>query len=115
TSAARATIQTGEVDFSWNLQVEWSVLKQMESDSGPGTLSIDPGLGVERILVNMTDPNTEVDGERSSVKAPHPFQSDLKVRQAYALGIPRDVMAEQLYGDTGTATANILSGPSAFV
>ena len=115
TSAARAAIQTGEVDYSWNLQVEWSVLQQMQDGSGPGKLNINPGLGVERILVNMTDPNKEVDGEKSSLKAPHPFQSDLKVRQAYALGIQRDVMAEQLYGDTGMATANILSGPAAFV
>jgi len=114
TSAARAAIQTGEVDYSWNLQVEWGVLQSMKG-SGPGDVAINPGLGVERILVNMTDPNKDVDGEKSSVKAPHPFQADLKVRQAYALGIQRDVMAQQLYGDTGTATSNILSGPAAFV
>jgi len=114
TSAARAAIQTGEVDFSWNLQVEWGVLKSMKG-SGPGDVEIDPGLGVERILVNMTDPNKDVDGEKSSLKAPHPFQSDLKVRQAYALGIQRDVLVQQLYGDTGMATSNILAGPAAFV
>jgi peptide/nickel transport system substrate-binding protein len=114
TSAARAAIQTGEVDFSWNLQVEWGVLQSMKG-SGPGDVEIDPGLGVERILVNMTDPNKVVDGEKSSLKAPHPFQADLKVRQAYALGIQRDVLTTQLYGDTGTATANILGGPAAFV
>jgi peptide/nickel transport system substrate-binding protein len=63
----------------------------------------------------MTDPNKEVDGEKSSLKAPHPFQSDLKVRQAYALGIQRDVLVQQLYGDTGMVTSNILPGPAAFV
>ena len=113
-SAARAAIQTGEVDYSWNLQVEWGVLQSLKSDSNPGELVIVPGTGVERILVNMTDPNKDVNGEKSSLQAPHPFQSDLKVRQAYALGIQRDVMATQLYGDTGTATSNILVAPTAF-
>ena len=36
TSAARAAIQTGEVDYSWNLQVEWGVLQSLKDDSGPG-------------------------------------------------------------------------------
>ncbi len=114
TSAARAAMQTGEVDYAWNLQVEWGVLQSLKGN-GPGDLVITPGVGVERILVNMTDPNKEVNGEKSSIQAPHPFQADLKVRQAYALGIQRDVMATQLYGDTGVATPNILCGPTAFV
>jgi peptide/nickel transport system substrate-binding protein len=113
-SAARAAMQTGEVDYSWNLQVEWGVLQSLQNDSNPGELTITPGISVERILVNMTDPNKDVNGEKSSVQAPHPFQADLNVRKAYALAIQRDVMATQLYGDTGTATANILCGPTAF-
>ncbi|HVB64802.1 MAG TPA: peptide ABC transporter substrate-binding protein, partial [Nitrolancea sp.] len=76
TSAARAAIQTGEVDYSWNLQVEWSVLQSLEGDSNPGTVLITPGNSVERILVNMTDPNKDVNGEKSSLQAPHPFQAD---------------------------------------
>ncbi len=113
-SAARAAIQTGEADFAWNLQVEWGVLQSLKGDSNPGDVLINPGTGVERILVNLTDPNKDVNGEKSSLQAPHPFQSDLKVRQAYALAIQRDVMATQLYGDTGTATSNILVAPPAF-
>ena len=113
-SAARAAIQTGEEDFSWNLQVEWGVLQSLKGDSNPGDVLINPGVSVERILVNMTDPNKDVNGEKSSLQAPHPFQSDLKVRQAYALAIQRDVMATQLYGETGTATSNILVAPTAF-
>ncbi len=114
-SAARAAIQTGEVDFAWNLQVEWNVLQSMKADSNPGDLNISDGTGMERILVNLTDPNKDVNGEKSSLQAPHPFQSDLKVRQAYALGIQRDVMVQQLYGDTGTVTSNVLVAPPAFV
>ncbi len=115
TSAARAAIQTGEVDYAWNLQVEWDVLKSLAADSNPGEVNISPGLGIERILVNMTDPNKDVNGEKSHLGTPHPFQADLNVRQAYAMSIQRDVMTTQLYGDTGTVTSNILPGPTAFV
>ena len=111
-SAARAAIQTGEVDYAWNLQVEADVLKSM---SGPGKLDVSPGTGVERILVNMTDPNKDVNGEKSHLGTPHPFQSDLKVRQAYALAIQRAVLVNQLYGPTGSTTPNILVAPTAFV
>ncbi len=115
TSAARAAIQTGEVDYAWNLQVEWGVLQSLKADSNPGELNISPGTGMERILVNMTDPNKTVDGQKSHLGTPHPFQSILAVRQAYALGIQRDVMTSQLYGDTGTVTSNVLVAPPAFV
>ena len=113
-SAARAAIQTGEVDYAWNLQVQWDVLQSLRADSNPGDVNVSPGTGVERILVNMTDPNKDVNGEKSSLEAPHPFQADLKVRQAYALAIQRDVMATKLYGETGNATSNILVAPTAF-
>ena len=112
TSAARAAIQTGEVDYAWNLQVEADVLKSL---SGPGKLDVSPGTGVERILVNMTDPVKVVDGQQSHLGTPHPFQSDLKVRQAYALAIQRDVLVSQLYGPAGSTTPNILVAPTAFV
>ncbi len=115
TSAARAAIQTGEVDYAWNLQVEASVLQSLKASGNPGAVNIAPGTGVERILVNMTDPNKTVDGQKSHLGTPHPFQSDLKVRQAYSMAIQRDVLVKQLYGDTGSVTSNILCGPTAFV
>ena len=61
------------------------------------------------------DPRTEVDGERSKLGVPHPWQSDLKVRQAYALLCRRDQIADQLYGPAGKATSNILVAPERFV
>ena len=70
---------------------------------------ISPGVGVERILINMTDPNKDVNGEKSQLGTPHPFQADLNVRQAYALAIQRDVMATQLYGEPATVTTNVLA------
>src|SRR5207248_688904 len=96
TSAARAVFQTGEYDYAWNLQVEWPVLQELEK-GGKGVLITSGGGGVEQIFVNQSDPNKEVDGERSSLKAPHPFLTDPKVREALALAIDRDTMAKQLY------------------
>ncbi len=112
-SAARAVLQTADYDFAWNLQVEWTVLSQLKATGGKGDLNITPGASCERVIVNFTDPNKETDGERSSIKNPHPFQTDLKVRQAYALLCDRDTIAKTLYGETGVATANLLVAPAA--
>lgn len=114
TTAARAVLQTGEVDYAWNLQVEATVLDQLEK-AGVGVVEVIEGVNVERILVNMTDPRKEVDGERSKLGVPHPWQSDLRVRQAYALACQRDVIANTLYGRAGKATSNILVAPERFV
>ncbi len=114
TTAARAVLQTGEVDYAWNLQVEATVLDQLEK-AGVGVVEVIEGVNVERILINMTDPRKEVDGERSKLGVPHPWQSDLRVRQAYALACQRDVIANTLYGRGGKATSNILVAPERFV
>jgi len=114
TTAARAVLQTGEVDYAWNLQVEATVLDQLEK-AGVGVVEVIEGVNVERILINMTDPRKEVDGERSKLGVPHPWQSDLRVRQAYALACQRDVIANTLYGRAGKATSNILVAPERFV
>lgn len=113
-AAARAVLQTGEADYSWNLQVEAEVLDQMEAQ-GDGILLAYEGLGLERILVNFTDPNTDVDGERSHISVPHPYLSDLTVRRALASACDRESIATQLYGRTGVPAANWLVAPDAFV
>jgi peptide/nickel transport system substrate-binding protein len=79
---------------------------------GKGELVTGPGGGVEQILLQQADPNTEVDGERASLKSKHPFLTDIKVRQAMALAIDRETMAKQLYGPSGNATANVLTTPT---
>jgi peptide/nickel transport system substrate-binding protein len=113
-SAARAVIQTGEYDFAWNLQVEKEVLERIDRLGGRGKIHIYPGSGVEHIQLNRTDPWTEIDGERSSLKAPHPFLVDPLVRQAYNLLIDRRTIADQLYGAAGQATGNFLESPKRF-
>jgi len=112
-SAARAVIQTGEFDYAWNMQVEDDILKRMEQ-GGKGRVDIVPGGNIEHIQLNNTDPWTEVDGERSSIKTKHPFLTDPAVRQALNLLVDRAAVQEQIYGRTGIATANFLNQPSRF-
>ncbi len=112
-SAARAVIQTGEFDYAWNLQVEDEILKRMEQ-GGRGKADIVAGGNIEHIQLNNTDPWTEVDGERSSMKTKHPFLLDPAVRQALNLIVDRGAVQEQIYGRTGIATANFLNEPKRF-
>ncbi len=112
-SAARAVLQTGEFDYAWNLQIEDEVLKRMES-GGKGRVVISPGGDTEMIWLNMTDPWTEVDGERASLKSRHPILSDPAVREALALLLDRKSVQEFVYGRTGVATANVLNNPRQF-
>ena len=113
-SAARAVLQTGEYDFAWNLQVEDDLLKKLEA-GGKGHAGFTEGGNIEHIQCNFTDPNKEVDGERSSIKTEHPTLSDPAVRQALALLVDRGAVQKYIYGRTGNATANWLNGPPRFV
>lgn len=111
-SAAQAVFQTGDWDFAWNLQVQQSLLQEMEASGGKGTLVTVPGTSVERIHINFSDPNKEVNGQRSEKNTPHPFLTDLAVRQALSFGADRETMATQFYaGAPGEPPArNILTG-----
>jgi len=114
TSTARAVIQTGEFDFAGEIQVDKDVMERMAQQGRKGRFHIVPSTWVEQIQLNRTDPWTEVEGERSSVKVPHPFFTDLRVRQAFALAIDRGTIAEQLYGAAGQPTSNFLNAPKQF-
>jgi len=113
-SAAQAVLQTGDWDFAWNLQVEQSILLDMEAQGGKGKLITVPGTAVERIHINFSDPDAEVNGERSQKDTPHPILSDLAVRQAMAMSADRATISTQFYaGDPGEPPArNILTGIS---
>ncbi|MGC2200045.1 MAG: peptide ABC transporter substrate-binding protein [Stellaceae bacterium] len=115
-SAARAVIQTGEYDYAWNLQVEDEILTRLEAGgSARGRVEIVPGGNVEKIQLNCTDPWTEVDGERSSIKTKHPLFKDPAVRQALSLLVDRASVQAHIYGRTGVATGNIVNNPQRFV
>ena len=112
-SAARAVLQTGEFDYAWNMQVEDEILLRLE-DSGKGRSEITPGANIEHIQLNSTDPWTEVDGERSSVKTKHPILSDSAVRRALGMLVDRASVEKHIYGRTGIATGNFLNNPERF-
>lgn len=112
-SAARAVLQTGEFDYAWNMQVEDEVLKRMET-GGRGRVLAVPSGNIEFIILNTTDPWTEVDGERSSIKTKHPTLSDPKVREAMNLLIDRDSVQKFIYGRGGTATGSFVNNPPMF-
>jgi peptide/nickel transport system substrate-binding protein len=112
-SAARAVLQTGEFDYAWNLQVEDEILVRLEA-GGKGRVNIIPAGDIEFIQFNATDPWTEVDGERSSIKTKHPILSDPAVRQAIALLVDRASIQQFIYGRTGIATANFVNNPQRF-
>jgi peptide/nickel transport system substrate-binding protein len=110
TSAARAVMQTGDADYAYNLQVEAPILQELET-GGKGKAVAQFSSLSEQLFVNLSDPNKVTNGERSLLKNPHPFLSDLKVRQALSLAIDRETIAKQLYGNSGKATANMLIEP----
>lgn len=112
--AARAVLASGEADWAWNVQVEPAVLDQMAT-GGTGVVTTGPGSSAERIMVNFADPNTEVDGARSEPSTQHPIFQHKEARNAIALAIQRDVIAEQLYGAGGVPTSNNLNAPAPFV
>ena len=113
-SAARAVIQTGEYDFGWNIQVEDDVLLRLEK-GGKGKTVYAVGGDTEFIALNFTDPNTEIDGERSSIKTKHPLFSDIAVRKALAMLVDREAVKKVIYGRAGRVTPNFLNGPEKFV
>jgi peptide/nickel transport system substrate-binding protein len=111
--AARAVLQTGEYDFAYYLLVEEEVLRRIEQ-GGKGRVLAIPSSGVSFIQCNQTDPWREVDGERSSLKAPHPFLTEQPVRTALSLVVDRMSIQEHLVGRTGQITANFLNAPERF-
>jgi peptide/nickel transport system substrate-binding protein len=75
-------------------------------------MSTSPGAGVERLLINFADPNTDKGGARAEPDTKHPFFADLDVRKAFAMAVDRKSIAEQLYGPAGAASCNIVTSPA---
>jgi len=113
TAAARSVLETGEFDYAWNLQIAPEVLAQMES-KGKGKILSGFGPLVERLMVNLTDPNPKWGDERSTVKHPHPFLTDKAVRQALSMAIDRKLLVEVGYGKAGKVTCNVVPAPAIY-
>ena len=113
-SAARAVLQTGEYDYAREVGgVEDDVLQRLEQ-GGKGRVVIAFGGRISHVQLNQSDPWTEVDGERSSVKTVHPFLTDPAVRGALALLVDRAAIQEQILGRLGQVAPNWINAPERF-
>lgn len=113
-AAARAVLETGEADYAWNTQLAPDVMAGMEA-AGKGRNLAAFGSLVERIHVNLTDPSPDLpEGERSTLKHPHPILSDPAVRRALSMAIDRQLLTEVGYGAAGQPTCNLVPAPAAW-
>jgi peptide/nickel transport system substrate-binding protein len=112
-SAARAVLQASDFDLAMGAFADHELLARLEQ-VGKGRIAVAWGSEVEHIQLNQTDPWTEVNGERGSIKAPHPLLSDPVVRRALATLVDRGAIQRELFGPFGRTTANILAGPPRF-
>ncbi len=113
TAAARAVLETGEFDYAWNLQLAPDVLQNMQ-EAGKGTVVSAFGTLVERLMINLTDPNPALGDERSTTMHPHPFLVDKDVRQALSMAIDRELLVEIGYGQAGKPTCNVVPAPAIY-
>ncbi|MGC4104866.1 MAG: peptide ABC transporter substrate-binding protein [Thermomicrobiales bacterium] len=110
TSAVIAVTQQGDWDLAFTLQIDKAALQGSLGDKGK--VYGPPGTGVEKIQFNFSDPNKEVDGQKSEMNTPHPFLTDPAVREAIATAIDRKTISENLYAGEPSEPAgrNILAG-----
>ncbi|MBX3142929.1 MAG: peptide ABC transporter substrate-binding protein [Trueperaceae bacterium] len=116
-SAARAVLETGEADWAWNIQIAPEVLAQMES-AGRGVAAVGWGTSMERIMFQWTDVHPSLGENRGEIMGglnPHPFLTDIRVRQALAMAIDQEILVEVGYGSTGRVTCAAIPAPEAIV
>lgn len=82
--------------------------------AGKGRTVTSFGMSVERLMVNLTDPDPGLEDERATAKHPHPFLSDPAVRRARALAIDRQILVDDGYGAPGQVTCNVLPAPAIY-
>jgi peptide/nickel transport system substrate-binding protein len=113
-ASASAVMETGEFDYAWNTQINPDLQTQMKA-GGKGVLVNGFGTLVERIEMNMTDPSPALpEGERSTVKHPHPILTDKRVREALSKAIDRQLLVDVGYGEAGRPTCNLVPAPAMF-
>jgi peptide/nickel transport system substrate-binding protein len=112
--SARSVMETGEFDYAWNTQIPPDAQTAMLA-AGKGQFVVAFGSLVERIEMNLTDPSPDLpEGERSTVKHPHPILSDANVRRALSMAIDRQTLVEVGYGAGGKPTCNLVPAPEIF-
>ena len=116
-SAAQAVLVDGTADYAWNLQVTPAQL-DLWLANGRGEIVTAFASDVERIVVNQTNPHTDIEDNRSEYldgQNPHPFLTFAPVRKAMSMAIDRQQIVDKLYGSAGLATCNLVTAPARFV
>ncbi len=116
-SAAQAVLVDATADYAWNLQVTRAQLILWLGNE-LGDLVTAFASDVERIVVNQTNPHTEIEDNRSEYlggRNPHPFLTFAPVRKAMAMAIDRQRIVDDLYGSAGIAMCNLVAAPARFV
>ncbi|MBM9595348.1 peptide ABC transporter substrate-binding protein [Roseitranquillus sediminis] len=125
-AAARAVLETGEFDYAWNLQLDPSILADMEAQ-GIGEVIAAFGTSVERLHLNQTNADPSLPPEERSVyipveegnfqsgnQNPHPIFTDPAVGRALSKAIDRQLLVDIGYGAGGQATCNLLPAPELY-
>lgn len=115
-SAARAVLQTEEADWASTIAADPQILTSFEAE-GRGKLVISPGGSTTLFELNHADPTVEHEGEFAHRDVPHPHfgmvgENELKIRQAVALALPRQLIVDQLYGPLAFTTASTMQVPT---
>ena len=113
-AAARAVMETGEFDYAWNTQVNPELQTQMAA-GGKGVFVNVFATTTERLELNLTDPSPDLaEGERSTVKHPHPILTDMNVRKALSMALDRQTLVDVGYGAAGKVTCNVIPAPDIY-
>ncbi len=112
-AAGRSVLETGEFDYAWNLQLAPEVIQQMAA-AGKGKPVSAFGTLVERLEMNMTDPDPAHGDRRATADHPHPILSDIRVRKALSMAIDRALLVEVGYGQAGRPTCNLVPAPDLY-
>lgn len=112
--AARRVLRDGDADFAHNIQLNRRDRIDL-AGGGKGEVEATFGSYVERVMLNLSDPDKVTkEGERSAVKNPHPFLSDVQVREAIDHAIDRDTIVNEVYGNAGQRTNQLLPFPQEY-
>lgn len=113
--AARRVLRDGDADFAHNIQLNRRDRINLAGRGGKGKVSATFGSYVERVMLNFSDPDKVTEaGERSAAKNPHPFLKEEKVRKAIDHAIDRDTIANEVYGNAGQRTNQLLPYPNEY-
>ena len=115
-SAARAALETGEVDYAWNLQIEPETLAALEAQGVGAVISAFAG-NIERLVLNQTNADPALGDDRSEYldgANPHPFLSFPPIRQAMSMAIDRTRIAGELYGFSGRPVCDLIVAPARY-